>query len=92
MELVQVLGVGMKSAMITITQGTSEGRVALSEGQIVYAKAQELEGEEAFYAIVSWDEGEFNMHMNVHPPKENISMKNDMLLLEGYRRLDENRR
>ncbi|MCD4653337.1 response regulator [bacterium] len=92
MELIQVLGNGMKSAMITITQGTSEGRIALSEGQIVYAKAEDLEGEEAFYKALSWDEGDFNIHMNVNPPKENITIKNDMLLLEGFRRLDETRR
>jgi len=78
--------------MITITLGTSEGRIALSEGQIVYAKAEETEGDEAFYKLLTWEDGEFNMHMNVHPPKENITMKNDMLLLEGFRRLDENRR
>ncbi|HPQ40378.1 MAG TPA: DUF4388 domain-containing protein [bacterium] len=92
MEVIQVLGAGMKSAMITISQGAAEGRIALSEGRIVFAKTEDQEGEEAFYALLGWDEGEFNIHMNVQPPKENITMKNDMLLLEGFRRMDETRR
>lgn len=92
MEIIQVLGAGMKTAMITITQGAAEGRVALSEGQIVYAKTEDHEGEDGFYQLIGWDEGEFNIHMNVQPPKENITLKNDMLLLEGFRRMDETRR
>ncbi|MBN1878809.1 DUF4388 domain-containing protein [bacterium] len=92
MELIQVLGAGMKSAMITINHGGIEGRIALSEGRIVYSKTEDHEGEDAFYTLLNWDEGEFNLHMNVQPPKENITMKNDMLLLEGFRRKDEHRR
>ncbi|MBN1297069.1 response regulator [bacterium] len=92
MEVIQILGAGMRSAMITIVQGASEARVALSEGRIVFAKTEENEGDEAFYSLLGWEEGEFNIHMNVQPPKENITLKNDMLLLEGFRRMDETRR
>ncbi len=92
MELIQVLAAGMKTAMITINHGGIEGRIALTEGRIVYSRTEEHEGEMAFYTLLGWDDGEFNLHMNVQPPKENITMKNDMLLLEGFRRKDENRR
>ncbi len=92
LEIIQILAAGMKTAMIVITRGASEARVALTEGRISYANIGELEGEEAFYHFIGWDDGEFTIFMNVTPPKENIHVKNDMLLLEGFRRLDERRR
>ncbi len=89
MEIIQILSAGMKSAMITITHGNVEGRVALSEGNIVYSILEDTEGEEAFFSLLNIDDAEFGIHTNVQPPKENITMKNDMLLLEGFRRKDE---
>lgn len=92
LEIIQILAAGMKTAMIVIIRGASEARVALTEGRISYGNMGDLEGEEAFYHIIGWDDGEFTIFMNVTPPKENIHVKNDMLLLEGFRRLDEKRR
>jgi response regulator RpfG family c-di-GMP phosphodiesterase len=89
MEIIQILSAGMKSAMITITHGNVEGRIALSQGNIVYSILETIEGEEAFFALLNIDDAEFGIHTNVEPPKENITMKNDMLLLEGFRRKDE---
>ncbi len=92
LEIIQVLAAGTKNAMIIVTNTNEEARVALTDGRIVYAKMGELESENAFYKLISWIEGEFVLHMNVAPPKENIFIKNDMLLLEGFRRLDEGRK
>ncbi len=92
LDLIQILAAGMKNAMISLTSGIYEARVALTDGRIVFAAMGDSEGEEAFYKIISWEDGEFTIHMNVTPPKENITIKNDMLLLEGFRRLDEQKR
>jgi response regulator RpfG family c-di-GMP phosphodiesterase len=89
MELIQILSAGMKSAMIIITHNNGEGRIALVEGRIVYSKSEDHEGEEAFFSLLDCEDGEFSLHLDVQPPKENISIKNDMLLLEGFRRKDE---
>ncbi|MBN1355480.1 DUF4388 domain-containing protein [bacterium] len=92
LEIIQILAAGSKSAMLILNNGQEEGRVALSDGRIIYAKLGEQQGEESFYRFIGWDEGEFTIHMNVSPPNENISIKNDMLLLEGFRRLDETKK
>ncbi len=89
MDLIQILSSGMKNAMIIITHNNVEGRIALVEGRIVYSIVEDLEGEEAFFSLLNTEDGDFNLHLDVQPPKENITMKNDMLLLEGFRRKDE---
>ncbi len=92
LEIIQVLAAGMKSAMIIVEYGNQEAKVALKDGRIVYADLGEEEGKDAFYSLMTWEDGNFTIHMNVFAPKENIFIQNDMLLLESFRRLDEARR
>ena len=92
LEIIQIMAAGMKSAMIILNNGQQEARVALIDGRISYANLDKMEGEEAFYKFIGWEDGDFTIHMNVTPPKINISIPNDMLLLEGFRKLDEQKR
>jgi response regulator RpfG family c-di-GMP phosphodiesterase len=92
LEIIQILAAGSKNAMLILNSGEQEARVALEDGRIVFARLGTDQGEDAFYKFIGWDEGDFTIHMNVAPPLENITIKNDMLLLEGFRRLDEIKR
>ncbi len=51
----------------------------------------QLRGEDAFYAMLALDEGEFTLDPSVKPAERVINMSSEGLLLEGMRRLDEGR-
>ena len=61
----------------------------MEEGRIVNASTENLKGEEAFYKILYWNEGIFTIDPNISINERLISLGNDSLMLEGYRRMDE---
>ena len=54
-----------------------------------HAKAGNLEGEQAFYAMVRWVEGEFVIEHGVRSKKTSIEQDAMFLLMEGLRLMDE---
>jgi len=48
-----------------------------------------LRGEDAFYAMLKLQDGEFGLDPNVTPQARVIDASPEALLLEGMRRLDE---
>jgi hypothetical protein len=49
----------------------------------------ELRGEEAFYALLRLEDGEFGLDPSFRPPARVINQTSESLLLEGMRRADE---
>ncbi len=70
-----------------VRSGSNEGLIFFRDGEIVHAENQELHGEEAFYAILSWELGVFECD---ETPVENDTIHEswDFLLMESMRRLD----
>jgi hypothetical protein len=61
-------------------------------GRPVFASCGPLEGAEAVYRIVSWEEdGEFSVHDAEEIPEANLGESMESLLMEGVRLLDESR-
>ncbi|MBN1878377.1 MAG: DUF4388 domain-containing protein [Anaerolineae bacterium] len=60
-------------------------------GQVVHAIAGEIQGAEAVYALLTWETGTFEMKQDVAPPAHTISLPWSALVMEGLRRLDEER-
>lgn len=88
-DLLQVLGAGQKTVRVTLQRGSARGIVELETGRIVHAELDALNGEEAFYRIVAWTEGEFRIDPLIDVVSRTIEGSNDALILEGLRRLDE---
>ncbi len=61
----------------------------LSEGAIVHAELEEVQGEEAFFRLLRWTEGEFEFDSGIRAPERSISRNLEGLLLEGLGRMDE---
>ncbi len=91
-DIVQVVCLGKKSVTIEVKSGVNTGYIYVLDGDIINAKTGNLEGEEAFYEIVSWSSGEFRFL----PPEEDVEKRIDMrwenLLMEAMRIIDERRR
>jgi hypothetical protein len=88
-ELLQVLAHGLKTVRIQIDGPRGKAEIALREGRIVDARAGALEGEEAFYEIVRWEEGSFRVEPGCQAGAITIQESTEGLLMEGFRRLDE---
>ncbi|GEM_PF-3091789 len=93
-EVVQVLAHGLRTAVVRIEGTDGSGEIALEQGRVVDARAGDLVGEEAVYAMVAWEEGRFRITPGIDPdrPRTVQGADTEGLLMEGFRRLDESRR
>lgn len=94
-EVVQSLSDGTRSGTLTIRRADEEservGRIGFRDGRIHTINLGDLVGEEAFYEMLHWAEGEFWLEPNEVPGADLIRRDVMTLLLEGMRRIDEER-
>jgi CheY-like chemotaxis protein len=95
-SVIQIICTDMRSAKLVLRRSNSvsdgekrEGVIFFENGQIVHAVAGSLRGAKAFYELLGWTEGSFQMESNVVAPRQTITVPWARLLLEGVRRLDE---
>ncbi len=65
------------------------GTIFFNNGEMVHAEAGDLMGDEAIYALLSWEEGTFKLKMGSEPDLVTINKNWSGLLMEGMRRIDE---
>jgi response regulator RpfG family c-di-GMP phosphodiesterase len=87
--IVQILGAGRKTGRITLENKGETAVIEMEEGRLVNAIIDDLKGEEAFYKILYWEEGSFTIDPSAEVAERLINMSIDSLMLEGYRRMDE---
>jgi response regulator RpfG family c-di-GMP phosphodiesterase len=88
-DMVQVLWHGRKSGSLKIRSGQSSGEIHFVNGAIYNALWATLRGEEAFYAMLKLEDGDFSLDPNFSAPQQVIMDSPEALLLEGMRRMDE---
>lgn len=90
-DFIQSLSAGEKSVKITIETEALNGDIYIENGNIIHARAGDLEGENAFYKIVVWEEGRFQISPCATFPPQTIQGNALSLLLEASRLADEAR-
>lgn len=90
-DIVQILGLGMKTARVTLQRGKDSGEIFLKNGVIVFVKQGDLRGKEAFFELIEWDTGEFRILYGQTTDKVNVTMETTTLLLESAKFVDEKR-
>jgi CheY-like chemotaxis protein/predicted regulator of Ras-like GTPase activity (Roadblock/LC7/MglB family) len=88
-DIIQLNCLGRLTSSLQITHEDQTGYIYFADGNIVHALTDSLEGENAFYHIMSWQGGEFSVRRNAKSPKETIAKGWQSLLLEAMRRVDE---
>jgi hypothetical protein len=88
-DIVQLVAVSGKTGMFSLTRASEQGAVYLQNGQITHARAGEVEGEDAVYALALWTSGTFQFSPGVEFGKQTITRSNTNLLMEAARRSDE---
>jgi DNA-binding response OmpR family regulator len=88
-DFIQSLSAGEKSVKITLENETESGHIYIEKGNIIHAHTGDLEGENAFYKIVVWEEGRFQIIPCSAFPPQTIQGQTMSLLLEAARLADE---
>ncbi len=88
-DIIQMNCLGRLTTALIITKDGERGVIYLNEGEIIHAECGEHKGTDAFYRILSWQEGEFVSSTEVTPPTQTIHQSWEHLLIEAMRRNDE---
>ncbi len=88
-DLIQMNCLGRMTTTLYVEHEGARGAIYFDEGNIIHSEFEEIEGEDAFYEILSWEGGNFTVEREKKPIKETIIKGWQSLLLEGMRRLDE---
>jgi len=89
-DIIQLNCLGRLNISLNVKHDQEEGIIYFKDGNIVHAVMGDLEGEDAFHNILSWQGGEFAVNRNVTIPVETIFKNWQSLLLESMSRVDEN--
>jgi response regulator RpfG family c-di-GMP phosphodiesterase len=91
-DLSQILSQGKKSGRLTLRHDDEQGEVHFESGDIIHAQFRGKTGQEAFFELLTVEQGSFSLDPSFQPAEHTIKASVESLLLEGIRRLDENRR
>lgn len=91
-NLIQMLGNDYKTGKLTLKDNDNEqADVFLQNGKLkhVQLKNRALEGINAFYETICWQDGDFSFEDNINTDKNTIDKMSMSIIIEGLRRLDE---
>ncbi len=88
-DIVQTLHLGLKTACVRVTGKEEEGRIYFENGRIRHVELGNVSGDTAFYEMLRWQEGPFVIAHGQTTKLRTIEMDEMQLMMEGLRRLDE---
>jgi predicted regulator of Ras-like GTPase activity (Roadblock/LC7/MglB family) len=88
-DIIQVKANNRYSGCLAVEHLGHCGMIFLREGEVVHAEQGDRDGEEAFYAIMSWAGGSFRSEPKVATTSRTINQPLGFLMLEAFRLMDE---
>ncbi len=88
-DLIQMNVLGRMMAALIVSRSDEQGTIYFSEGNIIHAECGGMTGEDAFYKLLTWEDGKFEFRKGERPSAETITRGWQSLLFEGLRRKDE---
>jgi DNA-binding response OmpR family regulator len=89
-DVIQTIEVSRKSGVIQFSgPANRQAAIYFRDGKVIDAEAGTLQGEDAVYRLLTWNEGEFEVEFRTVRRREAITTSSQGLLMEGMRRLDE---
>jgi len=90
-DIVQFLSGSEKTGKLSLraSQSGAEGAILFAEGTVVHAELGSSVGEDAFFDLILWGDGQFAFEPDVEPKEKTVRQSSTNLLLEGARRKDE---
>ena len=91
-DLLQLISSNMLSGTFSVTHPKGELHLYFVEGEVVHADGPGVVGESAVFAVMAVDTGTYKFVETTTGPKQRtIQSKTQLLILEGLRRVDEER-
>jgi len=90
-DLIQLSCQDRKSARLEIEHLGEHATLYFRDGNMIHAVLGDNSGEEVLFYILRWEEGTFDLETGVQSPAITVGSSWSSLLLEGARRLDEER-
>lgn len=90
-DIIQMNAHNRFSGCITVMYGQKTGAIFFREGEIIHSEQEGETGEQAFYAIMQWPGGKFNLEPKISTTSITIHESWKFLLMESCRIIDENR-
>jgi predicted regulator of Ras-like GTPase activity (Roadblock/LC7/MglB family) len=78
-----------RTARLALDHRGQAAELFFRDGHVVHAACGDVQGEEAVYRLLTWEDGHFQLENGVEPPAVSIRRSWSALLLEGASRLDE---
>ncbi|NTV13318.1 MAG: response regulator [Desulfobulbaceae bacterium] len=88
-DVIQIKCMSGVTAALRVSAGERQGIIFFQSGEIIHALCNELDGEEAFYEIISFAQGHLDTVNLTDLPERTICKPYVALLMEGSRRQDE---
>ncbi len=88
-DLIQMNCLGRLTNALHVRNLDQKGVIFFEDGNIVHTEVDGVEGENAFYEILTWEGGSFSVEKGIKAPKETIIKGWQTLLLDGMKRADE---
>lgn len=88
-DMLQMLCLSNSTLILKIGCDFGTGRIYVQEGKIIHAEIGELEGQDAFYFLMSLRHGKFEILTFEDPGKQTIAGTWEYLLMESARLIDE---
>jgi len=88
-DFLQSVSTAERDVEIRLERGSEVGTIFVQKGEVIHAYTGNLSGDEAFYALLSWSDGSFEIVSCFDFPPRTIHSPLMSLLIEGYRRFDE---
>ena len=88
-DMMQILCAGGRSMEIVLIKGKDKGSVFIKDGDVVHRECGEVSGDDAFYRLMCWHEGDFNASQCDSFPERTVNNSLMSLLMEGARLADE---
>jgi hypothetical protein len=88
-DIVQFLSVAEKTGKLHLTSPDGSGSIFFEKGVVTHAEVLDATGEEAFFDLMRWHDGQFEFSPGEASEKKSVQQHGAILLMEGARRSDE---
>lgn len=88
-NLVQMNAQSGLTGRLSVQHAGDQSHIYFAEGEIVHAELGAISGKDAFYQMLGWEEGIFDLETDFAAPKQTITMRWSDLLLGGMQQIDE---
>jgi hypothetical protein len=90
-DIIQLSCRNQEASSVSLSRGDREGAIYFADGQVLHATHDGEEGEDAFYQLLRWEEGNFVIEKGVESSERSIHVPWRHLLMQSLQRIDEER-